>query len=172
MHTTDRTPIQELIATDMNQFLNPRGFIVQSVLLENIVLPAGLSSAIAQKMQAEQEAQQMTFTLQSAEKEAQRKAIEAGGVRDAMISRAQGTRDAMRTEAEGTRDAIRLTAEGNRDKIRMEAEGSRDAQLLVVKTLNAEILYYLGIDAAQTLCKSPNTKVIITDGGNPVQIGN
>ena len=112
----------------------------------------------------------MEFVLQSERKEAQRKAIEAGGVRDAMRVRAEGTRDAMRTEAEGTRDAMRIKAEGTRDALRIEAEGARDAQNLVSGTLNPETLRFLGIEAAKDLCNSPNTKIIVTDGKNPVQI--
>lgn len=170
MHTTDRIPIETSILKEMNDFLTPRGFIVQSVLLESVKLPAGLSDAIVLKMQAEQEYQQMEFQLQSERKEAQRKAIEAAGERDALVMRSQGTRDAMRTEAEGDRDAARIQAEGRRDALRIEAEGARDAQLLVNGTLSPTILRYLGIEAARALCNSPNTKVIVTDGNNPVQI--
>lgn len=171
MHTTDRLPIEGTILKEMNDFLTPRGFIVQSVLLESIKLPAGLADAIGLKMEADQAAQQMEYALQSQRKEAERMAIEAKGIRDATVIEAAGTSDARRTEAEGTRDALRINAEGTRDALRTEAEGARDAQLMVSPTLTPEVLRALGIEAAKALAESPNAKTIITDGKNPVILG-
>ena len=54
-------------------------------MLKSIRLPKGLYSAIEAKLQAEQQAQQMTFVLQREEKEAERKTIEAKGIRDAQL---------------------------------------------------------------------------------------
>ena len=48
-------------------------------------MPTRLYAAIEAKLQAEQEAQQMTFVLQREEKEAERKRIEAKGIRDAQL---------------------------------------------------------------------------------------
>jgi prohibitin 1 len=53
--------------------------------MKSITLPKGLYSAIESKLQAEQEAQQMKFILQREEKEAERKRIEAAGIRDAQL---------------------------------------------------------------------------------------
>jgi regulator of protease activity HflC (stomatin/prohibitin superfamily) len=59
--------------------------VIESVLLKSITLPKGLYAAIEAKLQAEQEAQQMQFILQREEKEAERKRIEAAGIRDAQL---------------------------------------------------------------------------------------
>ena len=60
-----------------------RGFVIESVLLKSITLPSGLYAAIEAKLRSEQQAQQMEFVLQRERKEAERKRIEAEGIRDA-----------------------------------------------------------------------------------------
>jgi regulator of protease activity HflC (stomatin/prohibitin superfamily) len=54
------------------------------------------------------------------------------------------------------------------DKQRIEAAGVRDAQLIIAEGLNAKILQFKSIEAFQELAKSPNAKVIITDGDLPM----
>ena len=83
MHTSQRAVIEQEIKETMAKLLQPRGFIVEAVLLKSIQLPAGLTSAIQSKMEAEQQAQQMEFILQRERQEAERKKIEAEGLRDA-----------------------------------------------------------------------------------------
>lgn len=51
---------------------------------------------------------------------------------------------------------------------RIEAAGIRDAQLIIAEGLNAKILQFKSIEAFQELAKSPNAKVIITDGDLPM----
>lgn len=63
--------------------LEPRGIIIEDVLIRNIQLPERLEASIQEKLAAEQEAQRMEFVLQKEEKEADRKIIEAEGQRDA-----------------------------------------------------------------------------------------
>jgi prohibitin 1 len=70
--------------------LNQRGLTVENVLLRDIQLPATLKAAIEAKQQAEQESLAMNFRLQKETQEAQRKRIEAAGVRDFQQIVAQG----------------------------------------------------------------------------------
>jgi regulator of protease activity HflC (stomatin/prohibitin superfamily) len=65
------------------QELNGRGVVLDNVLIRNVEPPATVSDAIAAKLKASQEAQQMEYTIQYAQKEAQRKAIEAQGISNA-----------------------------------------------------------------------------------------
>jgi len=60
------------------------------LLLRDIQLPATLKAAIEAKQQAEQESLAMNFRLQKETQEAQRKRIEAAGVRDFQQIVAQG----------------------------------------------------------------------------------
>ncbi len=83
MHSGKRAEIEKEIQKQMSSLLDDRGFIIEAVLLKSITLPSGLYAAIEAKLRAEQEAQQMEFVLQREEKEAERKRIEAKGIRDA-----------------------------------------------------------------------------------------
>jgi regulator of protease activity HflC (stomatin/prohibitin superfamily) len=83
MHTGQRTEIENSIRDLMMVQLKDRGFVVESVLLKSIVLPAGLTKAIEEKLEAEQVAQRMQFVLDKERQEARRKVIEAEGTRDA-----------------------------------------------------------------------------------------
>lgn len=83
MHSAQRAIIEKEIAVQMSSLLVPRGFLIEAVLLKNIQLPAGLARAVEEKLEAEQDAQRMEFLLDREKREAQRKRIEAEGIRDA-----------------------------------------------------------------------------------------
>jgi regulator of protease activity HflC (stomatin/prohibitin superfamily) len=93
MHSGKRGEIEKEIKSQMSILLEGRGFDIEAVLLKSITLPKGLYAAIEGKLQAEQEAQQMTFVLQREEKEAERKRIEAKGIRDAQLIIKEGITD-------------------------------------------------------------------------------
>jgi len=82
MHTGQRSEIENAIRQLMMDQLKDRGFVVESVLLKSIALPPGLTRAIEEKLQAEQDAQRMQFVLDKQRQEAKRQVIEAEGVRD------------------------------------------------------------------------------------------
>ena len=83
MHTSKRAEIENEIKVRMDQLLEDRGFDVEAVLLKTIQLPSGLAMAVESKLEAEQEAQRMEFVLQRERMEAQRRKVEAEGIRDA-----------------------------------------------------------------------------------------
>ncbi len=90
MHSGQRAVIEGEIRSHMDSLLADRGFVIESVLLKSISLPPGLYDAIETKLEAEQIAQRMEFELEQERLEAQRKKIEAQGVRDAQQILAEG----------------------------------------------------------------------------------
>ncbi|MBC6993635.1 prohibitin family protein [Neolewinella lacunae] len=56
------------------------------------------------------------------------------------------------------------------DQQRIRAEGTRDAQLIIAEGLTAEVLRFKSIEAFLELSRSPNAKVIISNGEMPVMI--
>ena len=83
MHTGERAVIEKAIADQMSKILDNKGIEIEAVLIKSIRLPSNLSRAIEEKLQAEQQALRMEFVLQEARQEAERRRIEAEGVRDA-----------------------------------------------------------------------------------------
>lgn len=124
MHTGNRYDIESAIKDQMMKIIGERGFIIESVLMKSIQLPKGLYQAIEEKLEAEQDAQRMEFILQKEKQEAQRRKI----------------------EAEGIRDANKIISEG----------------------LTPQIIQYKTIEAYRELSKSPNAKMIIGNGAQPI----
>lgn len=90
LYTGEREMVAKQILDQITQQLSQRGLTVENVLLRDIQLPATLKASIEAKQQAEQEALAMNFRLQKETQEAQRKRIEAAGVRDFQQIVAQG----------------------------------------------------------------------------------
>jgi regulator of protease activity HflC (stomatin/prohibitin superfamily) len=126
LHTGQRSVIERDIQKLMEVQLKDRGFIIEAVLLKSIVLPAGLTKAIGEKLEAEQDAQRMEFVLNKERLEATRRII--------------------------------------------EAEGIRDAQKIISEGLSPLLLRFKTIEAFNKLSTSPNAKVIITNGEQPLMI--
>ena len=70
--------------------LAPRGIEAEQVLLRSVQLPALLTTAIQEKLQAEQQAQRMRFVLDRERQEAERKRVEAQGIADFQTIVARG----------------------------------------------------------------------------------
>ena len=83
MHTGQRSVIEQAIKEQMMANLGDRGIEIEAVLLKSIQMPGSLARAIEQKLEAEQQAQRMEFVLQEERQEAERKRVQAEGVRDA-----------------------------------------------------------------------------------------
>jgi prohibitin 1 len=90
LYTGEREMVAKQIFEQVSTQLMQRGLTVENVLLRDIQLPATLKASIEAKQQAEQEALAMNFRLQKETQEAQRKRIEAAGVRDFQQIVAQG----------------------------------------------------------------------------------
>lgn len=126
MHTGQRSVIEKDIKKLMDAQLKDRGFVIESVLLKSIVLPPGLTKAIEEKLEAEQDAQRMEFVLNKERQEATRRII--------------------------------------------EAEGIRDSQKIISEGLSPLLLRFKTIEAFNKLSTSPNAKVIITNGEQPLMV--
>jgi len=90
LYTGEREMVAKQISEQLTAQLNLRGLLVESVLLRDIQLPQTLKASIEAKQQAEQEALAMNFRLQKEKQEAERKRIEAAGIRDFQQIVAQG----------------------------------------------------------------------------------
>jgi regulator of protease activity HflC (stomatin/prohibitin superfamily) len=82
LYTERRDEYQDRITKAITEDLARRGLIVESLLLRNITLPDSVRGSIEEKIQAEQDAQKMTFVLQKELQEAERKRVEAQGIAD------------------------------------------------------------------------------------------
>ena len=131
LYSSERDKVALEVNTVLATELAKRGVIVENVLLRDIQLPQTLKASIELKQQAEQESLAMSFRLQKERQEAERKRIEAQGIRDFQTTVAQG--------------------------------------------ISPQLLEWKGIEATETLAKSPNAKVVVIGGGKsglPLILGN
>jgi len=80
LYTSGRTEIRNKLMEELKAKLDPRGIVLEDVLLKGIKLPKQLTDAIELKAQAEQESARMEFVLTKEKQEAERKKLEASGV--------------------------------------------------------------------------------------------
>lgn len=97
LYSGEREKVATEIFNQMQRDLNARGIILEKVLLRDIQLPPTLRAAIEAKQQAEQESLAMSFRLQKEKQEAERKRIEAEGIRDFQRTVTQGISDQLLT---------------------------------------------------------------------------
>lgn len=82
LYSTKRNEFQQRIYKSIEDDFKKRGLILEQLLIRNINLPASVKLSIESKINAEQDAQKMTFVLQKEKQEAERKRVEAQGIAD------------------------------------------------------------------------------------------
>lgn len=130
LYSGERERVAQQILAELSTELSKRGLVVENVLLRDIQLPSTLKASIEAKQQAEQESLAMSFRLQKEKQEAERKRIEAAGI--------------------------------------------RDFQQIVAQGISPQLLEWKGIEATETLAKSPNSKIVVIGSGKnglPVILG-
>lgn len=82
LYSTKRNEFQQRIYKTIEADFKSRGLILEQLLIRNINLPSSVKASIESKINAEQDAQKMTFVLQKEKQEAERKRVEAQGIAD------------------------------------------------------------------------------------------
>lgn len=78
-----REEFSKRVKDKLNDILSGKGVVVEEVLLRDIKLPEQVKKAIEEKIVAIQEAERMKYILEKEKLEADRKRVEAQGIRDA-----------------------------------------------------------------------------------------
>lgn len=126
MHSGNREAIEQEIRTKMNKNLEDKGILTEAVLMKSIKLPDGLYASIEERLKAEQDAMRMSFIIEQEKLEAQRKIIEAEGIRDA-----------QKILSEGLTDEI---LELKKIEAMLELSKSNNAKVIVTDTEKAPVL--------------------------------
>ncbi len=82
LYSTKRNEFQQRIFKTIEADFKSRGLVLEQLLIRNINLPTSVKASIESKINAEQDAQKMTFVLQKEKQEAERKRVEAQGIAD------------------------------------------------------------------------------------------
>ena len=122
--TSKRGEAQLCVLEGLQDVLNPRGIIVEEVLIREMQANEALQSSIEQRLEAQNAVREAEFLQQQAIVEARTAVIEAEGRRDAAI-----------VDAEGIAEANRLVAESLTDNI---------LELRIVESLGDKAVYFFG----------------------------
>lgn len=90
-----REEIQRKAETKLREKLAKDGIEIEAVMLRDVFFTPEYQKSIENKQIAQQQAQQMQFILEKEQKEAERKRIEAEGVKSATIIKAEGQAQAL-----------------------------------------------------------------------------
>jgi regulator of protease activity HflC (stomatin/prohibitin superfamily) len=82
IYSTKRDAVEAEIFAEVESALEGRHVELEAILVRNVELPATIRTAITEKLEEEQKALKMEFTLNRESKEADRKRIEAQGIAD------------------------------------------------------------------------------------------
>jgi regulator of protease activity HflC (stomatin/prohibitin superfamily) len=82
LYSTKRDEFQTRIFNSIEKDFKARGLVLEQLLVRNLTLPQSVKESIESKINAEQDAQKMTFVLQKEKQEAERKRVEAQGIAD------------------------------------------------------------------------------------------
>ncbi|MEL6852898.1 MAG: SPFH domain-containing protein, partial [Bacteroidota bacterium] len=165
LHSGQRSEIEREIEERMNSILEPRGIIIENVLMKSIQLPEGLTLAIEEKLKAEQEAQRRIFITQQEKADAERRVIQAEGERDASILAAEAEKRTLELRAEAKANATKIQADAEAHAIEVKASAEAKSNELLSKYVSESVLKYRGIEAMLELAGSPSSKLLINPGG-------
>jgi regulator of protease activity HflC (stomatin/prohibitin superfamily) len=104
IYGSKRTELQQVIQDEIRQDFEAQGLTLVQFLLRNISFSPEYAQAVEQKQIAQQNAERAKFLVQQQEQEAARVRVEAQGVRDAAITRAEGEAKALQLVADALRN--------------------------------------------------------------------
>ena len=93
LYATARQNVEKAITDELKSHIEQHGFVIDAVLLKDIVLPPQIMQSIESKVQAEQDALKMDFVIDKQKKEAERLRIEAEGIKAAQEILSQSLND-------------------------------------------------------------------------------
>ena len=112
IYGSKRTELQQAIQDEISKDFEAQGLTLVQFLLRNISFSPEYAQAVEQKQIAQQNAERAKFLVQMQEQEAARLRVEAQGIRDAAITRAEGESKALLLVADALRynpDLIQYT---------------------------------------------------------------
>lgn len=154
---TQRGAIESAVKDRLDEKIGVNGFVIHSVLLKQIDLPAEIEQTIRAQLNAEESAkkiklenevarEQLAFQLEKSNREKQQ---------DLQNQRLQLDFNIERQKKEN-------------ERILLEADALRKQQQIINETLTDRLLKFKALEISKELVKSNNSKVIVTDGKTPL----
>ncbi len=154
---TARTAVEDSIKAQMLRTVGPYGFMVDLVMLKEVDLPANVVQTIQAKLNAEVTAKKtkidneikremLDFELEKQQKEAEMEIVKQRLTLGFAIEK-------QKKESE---------------RLLIESEGIKKSQDIINSSITDRLIKFKALDITKELMKSPNSKIIITDGKSPI----
>lgn len=138
--------LQSRIFTELKEYLQPKGIIVEAVLLRDIRLPQSILTNVERKKQAEQEVERQKAELARQEIEAQKQVVQA-----------KAEREAAQQEAE-------------RKKVLADAQAYEIQKINEAVASNPAYIQLEALKTLQAISKDPAAKLYFLDGKSPTPL--
>lgn len=167
---TQRDSLEVSIFKNINADVGHYGFVVDQVLIHDIDVPDEIDRAIEKKVLSEQLIKQQEVDILTQKKstdasiEKQRKEME--------FSFEKQKRE-KETSIQQERMDVDFSIEKEKkeaERVVIEATAAKKTQELANMTITPMLIKYKTIEVLKELANSPNSKIIITDGKNPLNM--
>ena len=154
---TKRSEIEQSIQEDLTETIGKFGFIIDLVLIKDIDLPVAVTQTIQAKLNAEQVSKKTEIDL-----EIQRKNL------DYQIEKEKKEAELEVAKQRIALDFIIEKENKEAERLLIESKAIKESQDILSTSLTDMLIQYKALDITKDLARSPNAKIIITDGKSPV----
>lgn len=154
---TQRAEIENSIKEKLITTIGKYGFTVDLILIKEIDLPTEVTKTIQSKLTAEQVSKKTEIDLQI-----QRKNL------DYQIEKEKKEAELEIAKQQIALDFVIAKQKKESERLLIESEAIKKSQDILNSSLTDRLIKFKALDITKELVKSPNTKIIITDGKSPV----
>ena len=167
---TQRDSLEVAIFRNINADIGHYGFVIDQVLVRDIDVPDEIDRAIEKKVLSEQQIKQQEVDILTQKKatdasiEKQRKEMEFSFEKQKREKESSIQQERM--DVDFSIEKEKKEAE----RIVIEAQAAKKSQELANMAITPMSIKYKTIEVLKELANSPNSKIIITDGKNPLNM--
>jgi regulator of protease activity HflC (stomatin/prohibitin superfamily) len=154
---TQRADIEQAIKDDLMNTIGKFGFIIDLVLVKDIDLPSAVTKTIQAKLNAEQISKKTEIDLEILRKNL-----------DYQIEKEKKEAELQVAKQRIALDFVVEKQLKEAERLLIESEAIKKSQDMLSSSLTDILIQYKALDITKDLVKSPNAKIIITDGKSPV----
>nr|NQU90272.1 SPFH domain-containing protein [Bacteroidota bacterium] len=154
---TQRAEIEQSIKEKLTETVGKYGFSIDLVLIKDIDLPEAVKQTIQAKLNAEQ------ISLKTE--------IDVEILRKNLDFQIEKQKKEAELEVTKQRIALEFVIEKQKkesERLLIESEAIKKSQDILNSSLTDKLIRFKALDITKELVKSPNAKIIITDGKSPV----
>lgn len=153
----ERTAFEKAIKEKLSAVVGKYGFVVDLVLMKDIDLPPNVVATIQAKLNAEQISKKTEIDLEIKRKEL-----------DYSIEKEKREAELEITKQRLTLDFAVEKQRKEVERLLIESEGIKKSQDILNSSITDKLIKYKALEITRELVKSPNAKIIVTDGKSPV----